>query len=100
MASVSQQNRPIGETLENMGEQAKDVGRKVGEQASSLGSNVADKASDATTTIGEKIGHATDAIGCGMGSLGETIREHSPKQGILHTAGQTIGDKLEAGGHY
>lgn len=54
----------------------------------------------ATSGIGGKAEYAAVAVGAGMESLGETIREHSPKEGILGNASYAVSDRLESGGHY
>jgi len=67
---------------------------------SSFTSNVAEKAKDAVTFVGEKAEQATEKVGAGMESLGGAIREHEPKQGMLHCAGEAVAQKLEGGGRY
>jgi len=68
--------------------------------STSLMSEVADKTKQAATYVGEKAERATEAVGAGMESLGGAIREHEPKQGMLHNAGEAVADKLEGGGRY
>jgi len=68
--------------------------------AEGAGPAVADEAKSAAAVISEKAEQATDAIGAGMESVGRSIREHAPEQGVLGNAGRAVGDKIEAGGHY
>jgi len=68
--------------------------------AAAEGAGPADEAKSAATVIGEKAEQATEAIGAGMESVGRSIREHAPEQGVLGNAGRAVGDKIEAGGHY
>ena len=56
--------------------------------------------SKSATFVGEKAEQATETIGASMESLGGAIREHEPKEGVLHNAGEAVADKLEAGGRY
>jgi len=48
----------------------------------------------------EKAEQGTKALGAGMSSLSQTIYEHEPKEGVLHTVGEAVAGKLERGGHY
>lgn len=43
---------------------------------------------------------ATHSVGAGMESLGETIREKGPHEGVLGKASARIASTLESGGHY
>ena len=54
----------------------------------------------AASGIAGKAEQATAAVGAGMESLGETLRQHSPKEGILGNASHAVSDRLETGGHY
>jgi len=67
---------------------------------SAISAGTVEPPTDVSTSVAEKAEQATEAVGAGMESLGETIRAHTPKQGILNTAGEAIADKLESGGQY
>jgi len=95
------------EMAESAGRQAKGIAqkvgqeaKKVGEQAESFVASAAEKAKESATYLGEKAEQATGSVGAGMESLGGTIRDYSPKQGVLHNAGETMAAKLETGGRY
>jgi hypothetical protein len=103
---------------ERVGEQAKNFGEKVGDQAKNFGEqarNIGDKVSEGAHTaaqtavetmqntgafVGDKAEQATSAVGRGMESLGSTIREHAPREGMMHTAGEKVAESLESGGRY
>jgi hypothetical protein len=51
-------------------------------------------------TIEAKMHEATDAIGCSMKSLADAIRDHTPGEGVLHTASSMLAGSLEKGGRY
>jgi len=69
-------------------------------ESSTLLSDVADKAKQGAKFVGEKAEQATEAVGAGMESLGGTIREHEPNEGILHNVGDAVAGKLERTGQY
>ena len=54
----------------------------------------------ATDFISEKAEQAAGAVGASMESLGKTIRDHAPKEGMLGTASHAVSERLESGGHY
>jgi hypothetical protein len=67
---------------------------------STFTSTAAQKMKEAADYVGEKAERATHAIGTGMESAGGAIREKEPAQGMLHTIGENVADKLEQGGRY
>ena len=77
-----------------------DEAEKFGNEAKSFAATASEKAKEAATFVGEKAAHATEAVGAGMESLGETVRDHLPSQGVLADAGQCVANKLETGGRY
>lgn len=108
MASFTQQDkRTSGNGGTTMGEAAKTAGQKIGEEAKKVkdeAKNIAGtavhKAEDAAAFIGEKAEHATEAMGTGMKSLGGTIREKMPHEGVLGNASNAVANTLESGGQY
>ena len=60
----------------------------------------ADQEKGAAALIGEKADQAVEAMGAGLETVGRNIREHAPEHGVISAAGHTVGEKLEAGGHY
>jgi len=90
----------VKKTGEKIGEQAKSIGEKVGEQVKNVATTAAHKTEDAAAFIGQKADQASEAVGSGMKSLGGTIRDHTPKEGVLATAGTAVADTLEGGGRY
>jgi hypothetical protein len=103
-------------------EKAKDVGTAVGEKAKDFGSTVAEKAKDAASTVTEKakdaasavvhgaedatsyLGHkaedATATVGGGLKTLGHTIRENTPHDGVIGEASSAVANSLESTGRY
>ena len=70
------------------------------EQLQPAGTDIGHTAKEAVSYVSDKAEHATEALGAGIEAVGKSIREHAPENGILCNAGQAIGEKLEAGGHY
>jgi len=105
---VGEQAKSFGEKV---GEQAKHMGEKVGEQAKHIGESITEGAHTAAQTAvqtvenaGTYMGHsaeqATGGLGRGLGNVASTIREHTPKEGMMHSAGEAVAETLESGGRY
>jgi hypothetical protein len=77
-------------------DKAKQAAGTVGDAASMA----ADKARQAAGAIGQKAEDATQAVGAGMKSLGETIRDKGPQQGMVGAATSGLASTLESGGRY
>lgn len=90
----------VGDQAKNIGERVGEGAKKLGEQAKSVASTATHKVEDAAGFIGEKTENAVGAVGSGMKSLSDTIREHTPKEGILGSASASVADTLETGGRY
>jgi len=105
----------VGEHAKNMGEkageQAKNLGEKIGEQARNIGESISEGAHTAAqsavhgvehagTFVGEKAEQASGTVGRTLGNLGSTIREHTPREGMMHNAGEAVAETLESGGRY
>lgn len=85
---------------ESMAEQAKGTATGVMESAREAASTAARKAGDAASYVGDKAESATSAVGSGMKSLAGTIREHTPREGMLGSATSAVADTLESSGRY
>lgn len=111
MASISHKERDFTETGKDMGNQArkevKGAAQQVGQMASnatedakSMLSTATQKTKDAASYVGDKAEQATQAVGEGMESLGGTVRNITPKEGMLHNASEAVAGTLESGGRY
>jgi len=100
MATASQKERSMSEGIEDLTDASKRMGNKIGEQAKDAGHNMSEQAKSFASNIAEKAENATEAVGTCMESFGETVRDRLPKEGMIGSAGQTIGEKLESGGRY
>jgi len=70
------------------------------EKAKDAATSVAHAVSDAGSAVGDKANEATTAVGGGMKSLASSIRQHSPREGVLGSASSSVADSLESGGRY
>jgi hypothetical protein len=57
-------------------------------------------AQNANSIIEEKANGATTAVATGMESLASALRDHTPSEGVLHTASSSAAESLECGGRY
>jgi hypothetical protein len=71
------------------------------------GGGVGEVIKDAATTVGkagsyvgQKADDATMAVGKGIKSLGNTIREDGPQEGVLGSASSSVAATLESSGKY
>lgn len=89
-----------GSNLESMKEEAKGTATGVMESAKGMASNAAKKAGDAAGYVGEKAEDAAHSMGSGMKSLAGTVRQYSPREGMLGNAGAAVAEGLESSGRY
>jgi hypothetical protein len=109
----------VGEAASSFGERARDLASSGAEKAADTATSFAEKAKDIAVTAAEKVKETagnvasavgstvsekadavTSAVGEGMKSMAETIREKTPHDGIVGSAGCTVAKTLEAGGDY
>jgi hypothetical protein len=55
---------------------------------------------NANCTIEENANWATAAVADGMNSLAGALRDHTPSEGVLHTASSSVAESLECGGRF
>jgi hypothetical protein len=83
-----------------MTERMKEAGSSARDTAKDTASSVADTMGEWASSAGEKVEGAVSAMGSGMKSLGGTIRENAPHEGMLASAASTLASTLESGGRY
>jgi len=92
-------------------EAGREAAGTVADKAREAASSVSDKARDVATEAAragqhaaQAVGHAADAatgkVGEGMQSLGQTVRQHGPDQGMWGSAKESVASSLEQGGRY
>ena len=91
------------------GSKGKDEGRQGGgqprqERSGGTAAEAMNKAreavSSAASRAGQKAEDLTSSAGSGLRNLGETIRENAPREGVIGTASQAVGNTLRQGGRY
>jgi hypothetical protein len=85
---------------ESMVDRAKDVASQVYDKTRDAAATVGEFAGKAASTAGHAADRAASAAGSGIKSLGETMREHTPHEGVLGAASQAVASGLTKGGKY
>jgi phage-related minor tail protein len=89
-----------GNKIKGAADKVGEGAQKAGEHAESYAATATEKAKEAATYIGDKAVQATEAVGSGIKSLGGSIREHTPRQGMLHDTGEAVAGAIETSGRY
>lgn len=97
---VSDGAKKVGEEAKSLASDAAQKAADLGNQAKGVAAGAIHKAEDAACFIGHKAEEAKEAVGTGMKSLGTTIREHTPKEGVVADAGAAVAGTLESGANY
>jgi len=101
----------VGDKAGEAADKIKDTAREAGHQASTLAESVADKArdaaravtdraGDAASYVGDKADSAAGYVGEGLGSLAGRVRDNAPKEGMLHSAADSVARGIEKTGDY
>jgi len=81
-------------------DKVKDVAHAGYEKAKDVAQAGYEKAKDLAGNAGKMAENATSSVGSGMESLGHSIRENAPHEGMLGSAASTVANTLEQGGKY
>jgi hypothetical protein len=81
-------------------DKAKDIASSAVDSVKDAASSVAHSLGEAGSAVGDKANEATSAVGGGMKSLAGSIRQNTPKEGMLGSASASVADTLESGGRY
>lgn len=81
-------------------DQAKSAANAALDTAKDVAASATKKAGEAASYVGQKAENATSAVGGGMKSLAGSIRENTPREGVLGSASSAVADTLESGGRY
>jgi hypothetical protein len=76
------------------------LGAAPANQAKDAATSVMQTAEGAATYVGHKAEDATAAVGDGLKSLGNTLRAHSPHDGLVGDASAAVANSLESAGLY
>jgi len=85
-----------GQTMDK----ARDIASQGVEKAKEAASSVGEMVSNAAATVGRKADDYTSSAGTGIKQFGDTIREHTPKEGILGEASKTVANTTKQVGRY
>jgi len=96
----NQEKNDQGSQSSSIGDKAGAAAADAGTRVKELASSVASRVGDAASAVGKRAEDAASAVGSGMTSLGGTIREHTPGQGMFGNASGAVADSLERGGRY
>jgi hypothetical protein len=81
-------------------DKAKDAGAQAWDKAKEAASAAGEMASHAASAVGQKADDLTSAAGSGIRSLGESMAQHTPKEGVVGTAAQTVAGGIRETGRY
>jgi len=84
----------------SLGEKAKDATATVANKAESAAATIGHKADEAASYVGHKADDATSAVGGGLKSLGSSLREKGPHDGMAGDASSAVANTLERTGNY
>jgi len=84
----------------NVADKAKDVAAQAVDKAKDAASSVGEMVHNAATTVGRKADDFTSSAGSSIKQFGDTIREHTPKEGILGEASKSVANTTKQVGRY
>lgn len=88
------------EEFEGTVDKGKDLAKDMVGKGKDAASSALKTAGDVTSAVGKKAEQATAAVGSGIHSLGETIHENGPQDGLPGRVTGTVADALENTGKY
>ena len=103
MANAPQGNpnaRGMQEQAGTVADKAKEAATSTMERAKDVASHAADKARDLGRSATDMADNATARVGSGIESMGGTLRDKAPHEGMMGTAASKVADTLERGGRY
>jgi len=88
------------EMASNLSDKAKDAGNTAINKAEGAASYVGHKAEDAASFVGNKADDATAAVGGSLRSLGSSLRQKAPHEGMMGDASSAVANTLERTGRH
>jgi hypothetical protein len=80
--------------------QAGNLAGQAADKARDLASSANQAARDTASNLGQRAEDLTGRLASGMSSMGETIRQHAPREGYLGQAADRVASGIESGGRY
>jgi len=88
------------ETAGTVADKVKDAAGTAVDKAKDMAAHAGQAVGSAATAVGHKADSAAGSVGSGMRSLGETVRDKGPEQGVFGKASEGVACALEKGGRY
>lgn len=88
------------DTATGVMDKAKEMASSATQSAKDITSSATQSAKDMASSTGERLEGVSSSVGSGMRSLGETIRERAPREGMLGSGAASLAGSMEAGGRY
>lgn len=92
--------RGMQEQAGTVADKAKEAATSTMERAKDVASHAADKAKDLGRSAADMADTATAKVGSGIESMGGTLRDKGPHEGVMGHAANRVADTLERGGRY
>jgi len=87
-------------TMGQATEKAQDFASEAMDKAKHAASSVGSTLSSAASSAGQTADNLASSAGSGLKNLGDTLREHTPREGMLGGASQAVADTLRDSGRY
>ncbi len=97
MADLSTRVSSLKERAQETAQEAKGVAK---EAATAAGQRAQEIASGMASAAAQKTEGALSSVGQSMSSLGGTIREKAPQEGVVGSTATAMAERLESGGRY
>jgi ElaB/YqjD/DUF883 family membrane-anchored ribosome-binding protein len=82
------------------GEQVRSTAGQVAEKAKEAASSVSGMVGQAASKVGERADDVASSAGSGIASLGKSLEQHAPREGMLGAAAQGVASGLTSTGRY
>jgi hypothetical protein len=86
--------------VKDLKEQALQTAERVGAEVKDKAHEAAGAATDAAKNLGRKADDAVGAAGGGLRTAADSLRQHTPHEGVLGAASSRVADALDRGGRY
>jgi len=100
MASTQKFGEQAKDTASSVADKAKDTASNIYEKAKDMGSSAYEKVKDTASSYAGKVDDAAQSVGSGIKSMGDTVRDHGPRSGILGSATSAVSGALDSAGGY
>jgi hypothetical protein len=104
MSNTTTRIQSDADKLKQAGSQAgsavQDAAHAAGQKAQELAHTAGEKVRDATHSAGHKAEEATASLGGTLKTAADTVRAHTPNEGMFGRASNAVAGALEHGGQY